>query len=253
MREWPISKIRLYCLNKGWKLTVWTVRENSESETSLRNKEKEFKMNGNNDYSGLWATVGRAKSMGGGYAPKLEIGNHRLALKNLKVKDSTKGLGQYVEAEFVVVESTVHAQGESRGWVWFINASGQFAAAYEQDRLKKFCEAAGACLGDNSPPEVIGAALAGPDQNGMGLIIDCSVQPQTGKNAGKTNSRGELYTNIYWKPVKQSLEDLAASRAELESMEPAAPVVTTPPPAPAPTPAATTPVAGGIFGRKLTK
>lgn len=194
--------------------------------------------NNNGDYSGIFGQIGRAKSMGGGYAPKLGLGSHRLALKSYRVKDSTKGLGQYIEAEFVVVNSSTHAQGETRGWVWFINSSGQFAAAYEQDRAKKFLEAVGACVGDDSPVEVIGANLAGPDQAGKGLIIDCNVVPQTGKNAGKTNQRGEPYTNIYWNPVKQSLEDLAASRAEIEGMEPAAP-------APSPEPQAKT----GLFGR----
>lgn len=202
--------------------------------------------NGNSDYSGIFGTIGRAKSMGGSFAPKLGLGNHTLALKSYKVKDSTKGQGQFLEAEFVVVKSTSHEVGEARGWVWFINSPGQFAAAYEQDRAKKFLEAVGACVGDTSPVEVIGANLAGPDQAGTGIIIDCNITPQGGKNSGKVNQRGEPYTNAHWSPVKQSLEDLAASRSELESLEAA--------PAPAVTQPTTTTVAAsprkGLFGPK---
>jgi hypothetical protein len=201
-----------------------------------------------NDYSNIFGPIGRAKSMGGGFAPRLGLGTHRLALKSYKVKDSTKGQGQFLEAEFVVVKSSHHQAGESRGWVWFINAPGQWAAAYEQDRAKKFIEAIGACVGDNSPVEVLGAALASPDQAGVGIQIDVQISPQAGKNAGKTNARGEPYTNAIWTPVAQTLEEVAAARAELESMAPAEPA-----PAPAPTPAPapqTRPTGGlGLLGR----
>lgn len=196
------------------------------------------------DYSNIFKGIGAAKSMGGGYAPRLGLGHHRLALKSYKVKDSTKGQGQFLEAEFVVVQSNTHEQGESRGWVWFINAPGPWGPAYEQDRAKKFLEAVGASLGVDAPVENIGADLAGPDQAGVGLIIDVDIMPQGGKSAGKLNARGEPYTNAFWKPVKQSLEDLAASRAELESMAPAP--APTPAPAPAPTPAKGL----GLLGRK---
>lgn len=203
-------------------------------------------MNGN-DYSGIFGTIGRAKSMGGGFAPRLGLGKHRLAIKSYKVKDSTKGQGQFLEAEFVVVNSTVHQQGESRGWVWFINAPGPWAPAYEQDRAKKFLEAVGACVGDSSPVEVLGAALAGPDQAGVGIILDVEIVPQGGKNAGKVNQRGEPYTNAFWTPVKQSLDDVAASRVEIEGMETQAPA---PSPVQAPAPQATRPTGLGLLGNK---
>lgn len=184
------------------------------------------------DYSNIFRTIGSAKSMGTGYAQRLGLGKHKLALKSYKVKDSSKGGGQFLEAEFLVLESTTHEQGETRGWVWFINAAGPWGAAYEQDRAKKFLEAVGACVGDDSPVEVIGANLAGANQAGRGLIIEVDIVPQGGKNAGKVNQRGEPYTNSFWKPVKQSLEDLAASRAEIDALDNA----TAPAPAPAPAP-----------------
>lgn len=197
-----------------------------------------------NDYSHIFGKVGSAKSMGGGFAPRLGLGNHRLALKSYKVKESTKGMGQFLEAEFIVVKSTTHNPGETRGWVWFVNAPGAFAAAYEQDRAKKFIEAVGACVGDTSAVEVLGGALAGQDQAGVGILIDVSINPQGGKNAGKMNARGELYTNAIWAPVTQSLEEVAAQRAEIEGMEPA---VETPAPTPAPQPART---GLGLLGKR---
>lgn len=210
----------------------------------------------NSDYSNIFGSIARAKSMGGGgYAERLGLGNHRVALKSYKVKESTKGGGSFLEAEFVILASNTYKPGETRGWVWFINASGQWAAAYEQDRAKKFLEAVGQCVGDDSPVEVIGGNLAGPNQAGKGLILDVTISPQTGKNAGKTNSKGEPYTNIYWKPIEQSLEDLARQREEIESLETApaveAPVVVKEEPVRAAAPAAQPVKTGlGLFGRK---
>jgi hypothetical protein len=238
MERWSISQIRSYCDSKGWKLEILNTgngaRELNSTNSGL--EKQGVKMNGfgnnNQDYSNVFAGIAKAKAMGGGgYAERLGIGKHRVALKSFKVKESSKGAGQpFLEAEFVVLESTSHRAGEVRGWVWFINAKGDWAPAYEQDRAKKFLEAVGACVGDDSPVEVIGGNLAGPNQAGKGLILEVSVSPQTGKNAGKTNSRGEPYTNIYWYPVEQSLEDLARQREEIDSMEGAsapAPVVET--------------------------
>jgi hypothetical protein len=174
---------------------------------------------GNQDYSSIFKGIAQAKSMGsGGYAEKLGVGTHRIALKSYKVKDSTKGQGQFLEAEFVIVSSNTHKVGESRGWVWFINATG-WSGAYEQDRAKKFLEAVGQSVGDDSPVEVIGGNLAGPDQAGMGLVLDVTVAPQGGKNAGKTNAKGEPYTNIYWRPVTQTIEEIGLMRAEIEALE----------------------------------
>jgi hypothetical protein len=203
------------------------------------------------DYSNIFTGIAKAKSMGtGGYAERLGIGTHRVALKSYKVKESTKGQGNFLEAEFVVLSSNTHKEGETRGWVWFINAAGPWAPAYEQDRAKKFLEAVGACVGDDSPVEVIGGNLAGPDQAGKGLILEVTISPQGGKNAGKMNSKGEPYTNIYWKPVPQTLDQLAEQREMIESLE-SAPAVQEPVVvAKVETPAQPAAKGLGLFGRK---
>lgn len=252
MENWPVERIKSYCASKGWKLEIVTgnlTREHLIENSSLNIKGAQMNGFGNQDYSNIFKGIASAKSMGGGYADRLGLGNHKVALKSFKVKDSTKGQGQFLEAEFVILESTTIPAGQTRGWAWFINADG-WSKAYEQDRAKKFLEAVGACVGDDSPVEVIGGNLAGPDQAGKGLILEVSVVPQTGKNAGKTNAKGEPYTNIYWRPVPQTLEDLASQRVEVESLE-----ATTPAPAPVQTqtaaPQTTAPRTGlGLLGRK---
>ena len=251
MENWSIERISTYCLSKGWLLEIIS-REHLTGNSSLTNRTETTKGDkmsgfGNQDYSNIFKGIASAKSMtGGGFAERLGLGTHRVALKSFKVKESTKGQGQFLEAEFVVVSSNAHKAGESRGWVWFINSTG-WSGAYEQDRAKKFLEAVGASIGDESPVDSIGANLAGPNQAGMGLLLDVSVVPQTGKNAGKLNAKGEPYSNIYWKAVPQTLEDLASQRAELESLEPVAPPVQ----AQTPSPQTSAPRAGlGLLGRK---
>jgi hypothetical protein len=214
MESWSIERVREYCKKKNW-----TMEQVSENLSYTERNAEINKRNRMTDYNNIFKTIGSAKSMGGGYAPRLGLGHHRLALKSYRVKDSTKGQGQFLEAEFVVINSTTHEQGESRGWVWFINAPGPWGPAYEQDRAKKFLEAVGACVGDESSVDVIGANLAGADQAGRGLVIEVDITPQGGKSAGKVNSRGEPYTNAFWKPVKQTIDDIAASRAELDGMK----------------------------------
>lgn len=216
MADWPIARVQAYCKIKNWTLEQFpeniSSKEDENVKTILRSAEQM------SDYSNIFGKIGAAKPMGGGFAQRLGLGTHRLALKSYKVKDSTKGQGQFLEAEFVVVKSSTHPTGETRGWVWFINAPGAWAGAYEQARAKAFLETVGACIGDESPVEVIGAGLAGPNQGGKGLVIEVEITPQGGKNAGKLNQRGEPYTNATWKPVKQTLEELAASRVEIDNI-----------------------------------
>ena len=225
MEHWPISRIRSYCASKGWNLEIYDTSNGArELNSGFQSLEDRGNMNGfgnnNQDYSNIFTGIAKAKSMGGGgYAERLGIGTHRVALKSYKVKESTKGAGQFLEAEFVILESDTHRAGDTKGWVWFINAAGPWAPAYEQDRAKKFLEAVGACVGDDSPVEVIGGNLAGPNQAGKGLILEVTISPQTGKNAHKRNARGEPYTNIYWKPVAQTLDELASQREQVEAME----------------------------------
>lgn len=174
-----------------------------------------------NEFDSVFGGVENAKAIGG-FASRLGIGMHRLALKRYQVKKSSKGMGNILEADFVVLDSkgaNPHEVGETRGWAWFINASG-WAGAYEEARAKDFIQTVAACIDDTRPVRAIGGDLAGPAQAGRGLVIEVEISPQTGKDgAPKKNAKGETYTNATWKPVKQSLADIGAGRRTLDEMD----------------------------------
>ena len=196
------------------------------------------------------------------YKPKLEIGRHRVLLSKYRAKQSKKP-GQedqtILESEFVVMTSTVHKEGDERGWPWFIDEAG-WSGIYNQDNAKQFLKVAGQCIGDDRDTDQIGVDLAGPEQMGRGLMLDVIIKEQLNKKTGevKRSPDGTAYTEIKWIPVAQTLEDIAKARAVLDEMQgvsavAAAPVEEPPPPPPPPAPAPTpTPtVATGGFGGLL--
>lgn len=167
------------------------------------------------DLTSVFGGVENAKPIGG-FAGRLAIGSHTLVLKRFQVKESAKGKGKIVEADFSVLESNTMAAGETKGWAWFIGSAG-FAGQYEEARLKVFIENVGVCIGDKSTVSVMGAALAGPGQAGRGLMLKCQVSAQTNRDGSpRKNDKGETYTQIEWLPVPQGLEDIKAARALLD-------------------------------------
>lgn len=201
----------------------------------------------------VFGKVGKAKPVGGGnYAPKLDLGKHRVLLKSYGAKNSKKpGMEDQtiVEAEFVVMTSPVHKEGETRGWAWFIDEPG-WSGAYNQDYCKKFLKIAGQCIGDHRDTEEIGADLAGPGQKGRGLMLEAVVSHQVDRKTGKvkTGPKGDPYMEINWIAVPQSLEDVAKARAVLDEMDG---VKEEAPPPPPPPPAATTSGLGGLLKGRL--
>ena len=174
------------------------------------------------DFS-VFSGVENAKSIGG-FTGRLGIGEHTLTLTRFAVKESQKDKTKILEADFRVVDSTSHNPRESRGWAWFIQAKG-FAGSYEEARAKAFLEAVAKCIGDTSGIAAIGSALAGPAQPGRGLKIRCVVSPQTNRDGSpKLSPKGDVYTNIEWLPVIQTLDDIQAARAELDSGAASSPV-----------------------------
>lgn len=167
------------------------------------------------DYTSVFKGAENAKALGG-FASRLPIGEHTVLLTRFGVKESAKGKGRHVEADFEVVESSTLRVGESRGWAWFISNPG-FSGQYEESRLKDFIETIATSIGDTSAISAIGAALAGPQQAGVGLKLRASVKSQT-DSAGnpKIGPKGTAYTEIKWLPVTQGPEDIAAARVYLE-------------------------------------
>ncbi len=165
-----------------------------------------------------------AKALGG-FTSRLGIGSHTLLLKRFNVKESAKGKGKIVEADFHVLETNNGQPNETKGWAWFIGAPG-WAGTYEESRLKTFLETVAKCIGDTSPISHVGASLAGPGQAGRGLAIKCVVSAQTNRDGSpKMNPKGEIYTQIDWVPVTQGLEEISQARALLDGAAPAAATV----------------------------
>ncbi len=163
----------------------------------------------------VFAGLDNAKQLGG-FTSRLGVGTHTVLLKRLNVKDSAKGKGKIVEADFYVVESNSHAPSETRGWAWFIGMPG-FAGDYEASRLKFFFETVGQCIGDTRPASQIGPDLAGPGQAGRGLMLRAIISHQTNKDGSpKAGKDGIAYTQITWEPVKQGLEDIKKHREILD-------------------------------------
>lgn len=170
----------------------------------------------------VFAGAENAKAIGG-FTSRLPIGTHTLLLKRFAVKESAKGKGKIVESDFHVLESNSANADETKGWAWFIGAAG-WAGQYEEARLKQFIETVKASIGDTSTVSAMGAALAGPAQAGRGLMMKCTVSAQTNRDGSpKKSAAGEVYTEITWAPVSQSLEDIAAGRKHLDGNVKAAP------------------------------
>jgi hypothetical protein len=180
------------------------------------------------DLTSVFSGVENAKELGG-FTSRMGIGSHTLLLKRFQVKESQKGKGKIVEADFLVLESSTTPAGETKGWAWFIGAPG-WAGTYEESRLKAFAGVVGASIGDTSPVSAILGAMAGPSQVGAGMMFKCVVSAQTNRDGSpKQSPKGETYTQIEWAAVPQTLEDIQRGRAHLGTE-----TVATPAPAPAP-------------------
>lgn len=174
------------------------------------------------EYDNIFGSIARSKPINN-FASRLGLGKHRLALKAFRVKQSQKGQGPILEADFVILESTSHQPGETRGWAWFIGAQG-WAGTYEEARAKEFIATVGACIGDTRDVQAIGSDLADKSQPGKGITLDAEISPQTNRDGSpKTNAKGETYTNATWTAVQQDGAQVASTRATLDQLDAAGP------------------------------
>jgi hypothetical protein len=168
------------------------------------------------DLVGIFKGAENAKELQG-FAPNLPNGEHTLLLKRFNVKDSNKGMGKRVEADFLVVESSApDLVGTTRGWPWFIGAPG-WQGQYAESRLKEFLTAVATGIGDTSPISTIGAGLAGDAQLGRGMMIKCSIVDGKPRKAPGTG----FYQEVSWIPVTQTLDDIKRGRSYIDAESPA--------------------------------
>lgn len=166
----------------------------------------------------IFGSISRSKPINN-FAARLGAGNHRVAIKKFGLKQSQK-TGNILEADFLVLKSTTIPRGESRGWAWFINAKGEFAAQYEEARAKEFLVAVQKCIGDTSDVSSIGSQLASAPQPGRGIVLDVQITLQTNRDGSpKCNAKGEQYTNATWMAVPQELSALAQMRTKLDMVD----------------------------------
>ena len=152
------------------------------------------------------------------YSPRLGIGRHKVAIKRFRIKKSTKVGGKpIVELDVIVLESTVHPKGEVRGWPWFV-ALPDVAGEYQKARLQEFTNAVKKSIGDERVGKLVNADMLSESQKGRGLVLVCDVV-QAYKNGVELTSKGEKVTNISWTPVTQTLEAVAATRAQIDKMD----------------------------------
>lgn len=217
------------------------------------------------DYSDIFANIARAKKTSN-FAPKLEVGKHRLIISKYGVKPSQKGGGPIIEAEFVVLTSTTIAPGETRGHAWFISGAG-YSGSYQQSYAKEFLQVVGKCCGSDASENELGKMLASETQPANGILIDLEVRAQLGKKkdgTAKANANGDPYTDFVWKAVATESQDPESYKAKmLAGFSGTAPVVAQAPAAPvmaaapaavmAAAAAAPAPAGGGILGNLMSR
>ncbi len=154
----------------------------------------------------------------GGSIPNLGIGTHTVLLSRYDFKESKKDKQLYVDADFVVLESDVHDEEETRGWAWFPQAKG-WGKTYQSAYLKEFQKAMGQCIGDERETKEIGRDLCSKAQKGRGTRIKVVISPQTDRSGNPKGKDGVVYTNAKWIPIEQTLDDLRETRALLDKMQ----------------------------------
>jgi hypothetical protein len=169
------------------------------------------------DIDAVLDEVNDAQPVGGNIA-NLAIGTHTVLLSRYNFKESKKDKTLYVDADFVVLESTAHDEEEVRGWAWFPQAKG-WGKTYQSAYLKDFQRAMGDCIGDTRETKEIGRDLCSKQQKGRGTKIKVVVTAQTDRSGNAKSKDGITYTNAKWIPIEQSLADLRECRALLDKMQ----------------------------------
>lgn len=191
------------------------------------------------------------------FAPNLGVGEHLVCLTKIELRN-TREYGQKVDVEYIVVDSTVHAKGEVRGDVFFIQKNGD-SGLYARKRANAFSREVVKSLGgdpdDTTPIEVNGktmpkgqavviqtlSKLMDKTNPGKGLLLKVSTRKRANKEKTKEHD------NNTYASVKQTREEMGARRQAMETGAAQQPVATAGSPvapaiaAPAPTPTAPAP------------
>lgn len=198
----------------------------------------------------LFATIAGAGDLTD-YAPRIEDGEHVLALNNYEIRQ-TRDYGTMVSVDYVVIESTSHKPGTVVGDAWFVGKAGT-DGEYARKRALAFGKAAVQGLGGDPDDASIVMQQNGqpmlmpngqPLTKGLALVqqtlseMSAQAQPWRGliirASAGKRMSKktGKAHTNVTYKPVTQTVDQIHACRARIEASAKAPPQAAPAQPAP---------------------
>jgi len=184
------------------------------------------------------------------FAAGLDPGDHLVCLTKIELRDSRE-YGKKVDVEYIIVESTAHKKGETRGDVFFIQRNGD-AGKYSRKRANALSREVVKSLGgdpdDMTPVDFNGqkkpkgevvviqtlGKLLDKTQPGKGILLRVSTRKRLNKEKTKEHS------NNTYASVTQTKEEMGARRRAIESA-PQTPAAAPQPSAPAPQPVAPPP------------
>lgn len=162
------------------------------------------------NYRAIVKQIANQKPMGRQVA-RLPLGNYRVTLLSYTVRPSQQGKGAIFEAEF-------NADGHDgkRLCSWTPEASG-WRGEFERSRANEFLTAVRESIGYSGSTEDLADALLGEKQEGRGIVLDVEVSQKFEKDGTPVvTERGDMITDIIWKKVSQTQDQIQASRAVLD-------------------------------------
>lgn len=161
------------------------------------------------------------------FAPGLGTGEHVVCLSKIETRDSRE-YGKKIDIEYVIVESTAHPKGETRGDVFFIQRNGD-AGSYARKRANAFSREVVKSLGGDPDDATLvnvngkqmpkGQAmvvqtlgkLLDKAQPGRGILLKVSTRKRPNKDKSKE------YDNNTYTSVTQTKEEIGKRRQALDT------------------------------------
>lgn len=189
--------------------------------------------------------VNTASLKKGGRPPRLPEGNHVVALRTFRGKDSEKTPGNYffyAQVEIVASDVPGLQAGEAHEWPWFVNKPG-WKGRYEADRMRDFTITLIQCaqaLGDTRAADEIADNIEDQPDLYAGLMLNVCVRKalnhKTGQVMPLSDGSGHVMEAL-WSPAEQNPEIFqtlnakinaqlgqeAAERAQRQVVQPTAP------------------------------
>lgn len=181
------------------------------------------------EFDKLFDDIMHAKPVGN-YLPRLPVGRHLLAIKRYNGKNTDRGMGVILEADFVVLQSNTLKPGDLRGNPWFPQAPGE-QGNYESARVVEFLAAVGGGVGDPRSTKMIGASLVDGTYVGVQILAEVTAAlEKDGVTQKRSKKKNEPMFNISWGSVpNQTQETVSAVRTHIQTIQAPEPVAASAP------------------------